>query len=1326
MNTSLLYVSVPIKRDFNTNSRAIYVDYSNEKFGNESVCVSDDVLYKEGDTVPTTNVCERCTCQPPTFVCQDIKCEVKPGCKAVQRPNTCCPEYQCECEQDGKVYHNGERLDDVVSPCQACYCQSGEIVCTVIECYRRDDCEPRYVNGTCCPKYDHCPPLEQTSTTKQQDDLQENTIEQVESHEETLKDSPNLSSEPLQNEEDIEILEENMSEVHTQRTTVTVQDQPSTNTILQYDQLKTDKVTSSESAETEEATSAEISTLSTEETTEPADTVLGDTQPSLYNGEVQKFIIKEPILASYESSEETSQETSTRSKSEETTAVPKEENSQEISNESHDESVEDETVPTTEEYEIPVLNIKSDLSAENMSIVIPQPITSKTSYEEGSSFIHDDPDINGSSEEKFNSNDSKEDQKVNKDIENNSSEENNQSETLDDDTTSSDELKETPLLSALEIQTTKSSEDSFEAAEVTTTSQYSDDNTIKREIGIETTTEVTETTESDTITPAKTDYSYDSERESTSEITGAKISEDFLTTAPNIFESEHTENSRDYTSKTEDNTSSDELFSTTSSFLEDNLSSERKNSEFSSNTNSDEDEIFSTTPNVLEGEHPENRKSDLYEIPNSTSSDEVFSTTPNVLEGEHPENRKSDTYEIPDSTSSDEEISTTPSVLEDEHPGYRKNSEISGYTKSNEDDMLPITAEVLEGEHPENRRSDIYENDNSTNSDEVFSTTPNVLEGEEPNNRQNSEISENTNSDEVLSVTPSILEGEQSSERKSDTSEELSTTPSILEGEHPENRRSDISEVTTTSNYEEQSTTTVVYEGVQSDTKNTYISETIDNGSNDETESTTSNVLEGEHPESERNYETTHNSNNDEESTTLSLLESEHLENEESDSSKIASTTYSDETPTDILKGEQTVNSESIETSTGTSDDVPSTTPTFLDGERPSVKLTTLIEENSSRLSVSLSGESQVKEIVSEEVPETNDSTEVAEKSESSEEVISQPSEYTTSTQETTTYPTVYEITTINEEDNGVKILPVMNKTVAQDEDEGLPQKWLKVEQVIDETKFDDYEISKENIETESNSAETTTIKTVNTLAPENDEYNDSIYKSSEEEKKTSSEEVSITSTVMTTSAETEIPTEEVYQWKSEETSAADKYKRTSTLLSKEKQIEIEPIYEASYGSMGSNEQIFSTAEIYGDNNYDSAKESDKIGKSKEASTETEDLSTESTSTEVSLKSKEHSNINTQEIYSNEYIDSTETTTVLPNNTETTTNKNNTETTTPRSSGETNSNEEDASKKNYSTLETINSENEETYESSNVKEVNDFGSNFNPGDYFEDSGMVME
>ncbi|CAF4843019.1 unnamed protein product [Pieris macdunnoughi] len=123
----------------------------------EGSCALGDVVYLPGDEFPGTNPCERCACTGGEVRCEKQRCEPRPGCKAVHRPDHCCPTYQCECEQEGRVYGNGEKLVDPQDPCRVCYCQGGEVVCRRIACFVRDDCQPRLVHGRCCPEYDNCP-----------------------------------------------------------------------------------------------------------------------------------------------------------------------------------------------------------------------------------------------------------------------------------------------------------------------------------------------------------------------------------------------------------------------------------------------------------------------------------------------------------------------------------------------------------------------------------------------------------------------------------------------------------------------------------------------------------------------------------------------------------------------------------------------------------------------------------------------------------------------------------------------------------------------------------------------------------------------------------------------------------------------------------------------------------------------------------------------------------------------------------------------------------------------------------------------------------------
>ncbi|XP_044271761.1 uncharacterized protein LOC123015826 [Tribolium madens] len=125
------------------------------------VCFVGDVVYASGEAVPADQPCLKCKCQPPGVHCETVRCAKKSGCKAVHRPGKCCPDYQCECFHEDKVYANGERLNSSAgNECKVCYCRGGEIQCTQVSCYTRRDCEAKTVPGQCCPKYDHCPPLE--------------------------------------------------------------------------------------------------------------------------------------------------------------------------------------------------------------------------------------------------------------------------------------------------------------------------------------------------------------------------------------------------------------------------------------------------------------------------------------------------------------------------------------------------------------------------------------------------------------------------------------------------------------------------------------------------------------------------------------------------------------------------------------------------------------------------------------------------------------------------------------------------------------------------------------------------------------------------------------------------------------------------------------------------------------------------------------------------------------------------------------------------------------------------------------------------------------
>ncbi|GBN54901.1 hypothetical protein AVEN_150302-1 [Araneus ventricosus] len=132
---------------------------------NDTMCIVDGDVYRNGDPVPTDDECERCTCRPPGFSCVLRDCDTKPGCKAVRRAGECCPEYVCGCVHNNRVYEDGEIIKDLQNNCYTCRCHGSSISCTFAECLFRGDCPPEYVPGECCPRYDHCPPLSTTSSS---------------------------------------------------------------------------------------------------------------------------------------------------------------------------------------------------------------------------------------------------------------------------------------------------------------------------------------------------------------------------------------------------------------------------------------------------------------------------------------------------------------------------------------------------------------------------------------------------------------------------------------------------------------------------------------------------------------------------------------------------------------------------------------------------------------------------------------------------------------------------------------------------------------------------------------------------------------------------------------------------------------------------------------------------------------------------------------------------------------------------------------------------------------------------------------------------------
>ena len=66
------------------------------------------------------------------------------------------PPLLSDCEKDGKIYKSGQKILSRQKPCDVCFCQGGDLLCSKIHCFTRNDCEGINVPGRCCPSYDHC------------------------------------------------------------------------------------------------------------------------------------------------------------------------------------------------------------------------------------------------------------------------------------------------------------------------------------------------------------------------------------------------------------------------------------------------------------------------------------------------------------------------------------------------------------------------------------------------------------------------------------------------------------------------------------------------------------------------------------------------------------------------------------------------------------------------------------------------------------------------------------------------------------------------------------------------------------------------------------------------------------------------------------------------------------------------------------------------------------------------------------------------------------------------------------------------------------------
>ncbi len=137
--------------------------------GNGQTCSWDDTVasdgsvtpapngpYRVGDTFPSPDGCNNCSCTAEGIACTEMACDPGPGTctyegktyargakfPAVDGCNTCtCTEYGASCTEmacpnvcygsDGKIYKDGDTWSD---GCNTCGCTGQQINCTAMAC----------------------------------------------------------------------------------------------------------------------------------------------------------------------------------------------------------------------------------------------------------------------------------------------------------------------------------------------------------------------------------------------------------------------------------------------------------------------------------------------------------------------------------------------------------------------------------------------------------------------------------------------------------------------------------------------------------------------------------------------------------------------------------------------------------------------------------------------------------------------------------------------------------------------------------------------------------------------------------------------------------------------------------------------------------------------------------------------------------------------------------------------------------------------------------------------------------------------------------------
>jgi len=89
-------------------------------------CQYNGKTYKSGQTMPSIDGCNTCGCEKGQIVCTTMACET------VVNPTESSPSL-ISCQYNGKTYQSGQTMPSI-DGCNTCSCEEGRIACTTIAC----------------------------------------------------------------------------------------------------------------------------------------------------------------------------------------------------------------------------------------------------------------------------------------------------------------------------------------------------------------------------------------------------------------------------------------------------------------------------------------------------------------------------------------------------------------------------------------------------------------------------------------------------------------------------------------------------------------------------------------------------------------------------------------------------------------------------------------------------------------------------------------------------------------------------------------------------------------------------------------------------------------------------------------------------------------------------------------------------------------------------------------------------------------------------------------------------------------------------------------